>query len=84
MDHGIRNSIDPGPPFEGDAYQADVGLSFPRSLHQSVERVRDSSLAESAFGADVVDQYVTFYEWECKLFDEAVTDWELFRYFENT
>ncbi len=82
--HGIRNSIDPGPPLEGDAYERDNTKLFPRSLRESVKMLRASHFAETSFGPAVIDQYATFYEWECKLFDETVTDWELLRYFENT
>lgn len=84
IEAGIAQGVDPGPPHEGDAYQSELREQFPRSLRESTERVRASLFALGAFGEDVIDQYATFYEWECRLFDEAVTDWELFRYFENT
>ena len=82
--HGIANQIDPGPACEGDGYQNLESFSFPRNLRESVHNLRTSAFAKQTFGPEVIEHYATYYDWECKLFDEAVTDWELLRYFENT
>ena len=79
---GIEHSTDPGPMRTGDVYQENVD-PFPRSLGEAAERFRSSRFIRDAFGQDVVDQYAAAAAWEWSCFENAVTDWELHRYYEN-
>ena len=45
-------------------------------------RMSDSKLARSILGDTFVDHFVKTREWEWRQFQDAVTDWEMKRYFE--
>jgi glutamine synthetase len=45
-------------------------------------RLSESKLAREILGEEFVDHYVRTREWEWRQFQDAVTDWELRRYFE--
>jgi glutamine synthetase len=78
---GLVGEIDPGPPSTGDAYQQETA-PFPEHLGLAAETFLASPFAAEAFGADVVEQYGLTARFEWTRFLEAVTDWELDRYFE--
>ena len=80
---GIQRRIDPPAPFLGDAYSAEGLPVVPTSLAEAVRRFDGSVLARSAFGDDVVDHYVHFFNTEVAAHRRAVTDWERIRYFER-
>jgi glutamine synthetase len=81
--HGIERQLELGPAFEGDAYKSGDVPSVPRTLQAAVERLDRSEVLRGALGDDVVDHYVHAGRWELGVFDKAVTDWELVRYFER-
>ena len=56
----------------------------PRSLPltQALGRFAGSALAREWFGAEFVEQYAAFRQWEVDKHRLAVTDWERRRYFE--
>lgn len=80
---GMARRTDPGPPREGDAYQQEVTSLFPAHLGLAADAFASSEFVTAAFGADVVEQYALTAQWEWSRFQEAVTDWELDRYYEN-
>ena len=80
---GIRNKIEPPEAFTGDIYLADKLPRVPHTLQESIDGFKKSDFAREAFGDDVVDHYIHFFETEQALFDQAVTDWERKRYFEQ-
>ena len=80
---GIRNRIEPPGIFEGDVYSAEELEQVPRTLGEAVSALEKSSFAAEAFGKDVVEHYLHFFNTEIELFDRAVTDWERVRYFEQ-
>ena len=80
---GIAKGMDPGVPREGDAYQQEVAIRFPTHLGLAADRWASSTFVEKAFGPEVVEQYARAAQWEWTRFQEAVTDWELDRYYEN-
>jgi glutamine synthetase len=45
-------------------------------------RLSQSRLAREILGEEMVDHFVTTRLWEWRQFQNAVTDWELRRYFE--
>jgi glutamine synthetase len=55
---------------------------LPRTLQEATERLADSKLAHTLLGEDFVDHFVRTRQWEWRQFQDAVTSWELQRYFE--
>lgn len=80
---GIENRTEPAEPFMGDVYSAEGLPQVPTSLAEAVDRFDQSALARSAFGDDVVDHYVHFFNTEVAAHRRAVSDWERIRYFER-
>ncbi len=54
----------------------------PRTLIETTRIFRDSDVARDWFGDDFVDHFAATREWEWRQWLDAVTDWELKRYFE--
>jgi glutamine synthetase len=54
----------------------------PRTLIETTRIFRDSKIARDWFGDDFVDHFAATREWEWRQWLDAVTDWELKRYFE--
>jgi glutamine synthetase len=54
----------------------------PRSLIETTRIFRGSAFAREWFGDDFVDHYAATREWEWRQWQDAVTDWEMKRYFE--
>jgi glutamine synthetase len=80
---GIRENLDCGDSYVGNAY-IDANLrSLPSSLGQAVTALEASQLAHECFGPDVVDFYVHTGRLEVAAFQNSVTDWEKMRYFER-
>jgi glutamine synthetase len=80
---GIRENLDCGDDYKGNAYIDAKLKSLPSSLEQSVELLRGSKLAHDAFGSDVVEFYAHTGALEVQAFNNSVTDWEKVRYFER-
>lgn len=80
---GIENKIEPPPMFNGDIYKARELPQVPRTLNDALRAFEQSTWARKVFGDDVVDHYLHFFRTEQLKFDEAVTNWELNRYFER-
>lgn len=80
---GVERSLDPGPPFVGNAY-ADQELSrAPESLSEALKAFEGSSFVVETFGKDVVEHYAAHARAEWSQYLRAVTDWEVLRAFEN-
>jgi glutamine synthetase len=69
-------------PVEGSAYLVEKALRLPRTLQEATRRLAESRVARQILGDAFVDHYVRTREWEWRQFQDAVTDWELRRYFE--
>lgn len=80
---GIKNQIEPPPSFKGDIYSADQLPRFPISLRQALGNFKQSAFIKEKFGPEIVEHYAHFFSKELELFDNAVTDWERKRYFEQ-
>ncbi|MEX1125410.1 MAG: glutamine synthetase, partial [Acidimicrobiia bacterium] len=80
---GIANKIDPPPIFEGDVYQAQELPRVPYTLRDATDLFESSDFVRDVFGADVQAHYSHFFRTEQKAFDNSVTDWERWRYFER-
>jgi len=81
---GIERGIEPSPPCTANAYtlSAEQAPPLARSLHEAVARLSASQRARDLLGAEAVDHYVRTRQWEVRRYEQAVTDWELDRYFE--
>jgi len=80
---GIANQIDPPAEFSGDAYTSADVPTVPTTLREANDRFTNSADARRLLGDAVVDHYGWFFAKECDAYDQAVTDWELRRYFER-
>ena len=80
---GIRNKIEPPPMFKGDVYHAANLEQVPRTFSQAIARFENSAFAQKAFGNEVVEHYLHFFKTEQAAYENAVTDWERKRYFEQ-
>ena len=56
---------------------------MPRTLHEALDRLAGSTILRAAFGDEVIEHYLHAGRWEQAVYDKAVTDWELVRYFER-
>jgi len=79
--HGVEKKLKLGPP-TANAYEAREAPPLPRDLSEAAALFRSSKLAREYFGDEFVDHYAATREWEVRQFRNAVTDWELERYFE--
>ena len=81
--HGVEAGLELDPAFVGDAYGSSNIPAVPPTLHEALDLLDSSAVLRSAFGGEVVDHYVHSGRWEQSQYDQAVTDWELNRYFER-
>ncbi len=80
--YGIKHKLElKDPPVTGSAYQSPA-QTLPRTLEEATARLQKSELARELFGEAFVDHFAKTREWEWRQFREAVTSWELQRYFE--
>lgn len=80
---GIEEKLDCGAEYRGNAY-VDANLrALPSSLVEATELLRKSALAREAFGENVIEFYTHTAGLEVHAFNNSVTDWEKFRYFER-
>ena len=80
---GIRNKIEPPEMFSGDVYAASELPQVPRTFGEAIDAFEHSDFAREAFGEDVVSHYTHFFKTELNAYNNAVTDWERRRYFEQ-
>ncbi len=80
---GVEEKLDCGEEYLGNAYIDPKLERLPSSLRQAADSFASSQLARKAFGDAVVDFYVHHARLEVEAFDNAVTDWERRRYFEQ-
>ena len=80
---GIKEKLDCGTEYVGNAYVDPKLARLPGSLADAAALFDNSKLARAAFGDDVVEFYVHHARLEIESFNNAVTDWEKIRYFER-
>lgn len=80
---GVAEGLDCGLAYRGNAYVDESLPRVPASLSEAADLFESSELARSAFGSGVVDFYVRHARLEQQSFQDAVTDWEKQRYFEQ-
>jgi glutamine synthetase len=81
--HGIEKNLKlKAPPIEGTNKGGEDVPRAPRSLAETTRVFRHSDVARDWFGDEFVDHFAATREWEWRQWQDAVTDWELKRYFE--
>lgn len=80
---GVREGLNCGPEYRGNAYVDPKLTRLPSSLRDATDLFEKSELARTALGDDVVDFYTRHSRLEHQAFSDAVTDWEKQRYFEQ-
>ena len=81
--HGVEKGLKlTQPAITGTNEGAEKIPRAPRSLIETTRAFRDSRIARDWLGDDFVDHFAATREWEWRQWQDAVTDWELKRYFE--
>ncbi len=80
---GIQAGADPGPAFDGNAYEAEDVLRVPRSIVDAIAQLEASAVAKDAFGDRVHGHLLNMARQEWLAFGGVVTDWERRRCFEQ-
>ena len=81
--YGIENKMELTlPALVGSAYMSPTAERLPKTLQDAATRMQESKVARELFPAEFVDHYVASRQWEWRQAQEAVTSWELERYFE--
>src|SRR3954447_2845156 len=73
---GVKEKLDCGEQYLGNAYVDPQLARLPASLHEAAGLLDHSGLARAAFGSEIVDFYVHHARLETEAFNNAVTDWE--------
>jgi glutamine synthetase len=66
----------------GSGYHDETVDRLPRNLLDATRRFAESATMRELFGDTFVDHFAQTREWEWRKYNDAVTDWELTRYFE--
>jgi glutamine synthetase len=81
--HGVEKGLKlTAPPITGTNQGAENIPRAPRSLIETTRIFQGSDIARDWFGDLFVDHFAATREWEWRQWQDAVTDWELKRYFE--
>ena len=81
--HGVEKSLKlTAPPITGTNQGGEHIPRAPRSLWESTQIFKGSRIARDWLGDTFVEHYAATREWEVRQSEQAVTDWELARYFE--
>jgi len=80
--HGVQEKLKLGPPVLGSAYDAKEAAPLPRTLDEATTLLARSKRMSKLLGKDFVEHFVGTRRFEWQESIQAVTDWELKRYFE--
>ena len=81
--HGVEKGLKlTAPPITGTNQGAEHIPRAPRSLYETTQIFKNSSIARDWLGDTFVDHFAATREWEVRQWQDAVTDWEMKRYFE--
>lgn len=81
--HGVEKGLQlTAPPITGTNQGAEHIPRAPRSLIRATHNFKESAIARDWLGDTFVDHFAATREWEHRQWQDAVTDWELKRYFE--
>ncbi len=81
--HGVEKGLKlTAPPITGTNQGAENIPRAPRTLIETTRIFRESQVARDWLGDTFVDHFASTREWEWRQWQDAVTDWEMKRYFE--
>jgi glutamine synthetase len=81
--HGVEKGLKlTRPPITGTNQGSDDIPRAPRTLIETTRVFRESKIARDWLGDAFVEHFAATREWEWRQWQDAVTDWELKRYFE--
>jgi glutamine synthetase len=81
--YGIEKGLElESAPIQGSAYRETSLPRLPRNLADATDRLAQSTVARELLGEAFVDHFIRTRRWEWAQFQDAVTNWELQRYFE--
>ncbi|HEY4337727.1 MAG TPA: glutamine synthetase [Puia sp.] len=81
--YGVRNGLRlDTPATRGSGYEDKRHGVLPRNLWEATQAMKESPVAVELFGKEFTEHFIRTREWEWRQFGQAVTDWELQRYFE--
>ncbi len=81
--HGVEKGLKlTAPPITGTNQGGENVPRAPRSLIETTRNFHKSDIARDFLGDTFVDHFAATREWEHRQWQDAVTDWELKRYFE--
>jgi glutamine synthetase len=81
--HGIERNLKlEASPIQGTNHGAEHVPRAPRSLLEATRAFQQSAIVRDWLGTEFVDHFAATREWEWRQWQDAVTDWELKRYFE--
>lgn len=81
--HGVEQELRlDAPPVEGTDRGTGGTPRAPRSLIETTRIFQGSAIARDWLGDEFVDHFSATREWEWRQWQDAVTDWEMKRYFE--
>ncbi|MFO1270563.1 MAG: glutamine synthetase family protein [Rubrivivax sp.] len=81
--HGVEKGLKlTTPPITGTNQGGEDVPRAPRSLLRSNHTFKESKIARDWLGDTFVDHFAATRDWEVRQWQDAVTDWELKRYFE--
>lgn len=81
--YGLEEKIEPPPLFSGNAYESQDLPQVPKTLPEALDEFEKSPMLREAFGENVIQHYSHAGRLEQAAYDQAVTNWELARYFER-
>jgi glutamine synthetase len=86
---GIRNQIDPGPPFQDDVghmsveAMAEAGLTFlPRTLPEALDALEENEVVAGAIGETLLPHFLSVKRSELETYNLTVHPWERQTYLE--
>jgi glutamine synthetase len=81
--HGVEKGLKlTAPPITGSNQGGENVPRAPRTLIETTRKFRESEVARDWLGDTFVEHFAATREWEWRQWQDAVTDWELKRYFE--
>ena len=80
--HGVEKGLKLGAPITGTNSGAEHIPRAPRTLIETTRIFQKSAIARDWLGDTFVDHFAATREWEWRQWLDAVTDWEMKRYFE--
>lgn len=81
--HGVEKGLKlTAPPITGTNEGSEHIPRAPRSLLRTTHTFKESAIARDWLGDTFVDHFAATRQWEHRQWQDAVTDWELKRYFE--